>query len=131
MSHLRVRHQAALAALIALCCALTGTSAWAAIAGSCNNPAGGMCIEYNGTGYKDPQRLQRTCEALKATFIAGAGCPTAELVGTCVRSRGDALESTYRYYTRFPGSGVTFTRDKVAAEGQRQCKPPKGEWALN
>ena len=80
---------------------------------------------------RDPQRLQRTCEALKATFIAGTGCPTAELVGTCVRSRGDALESTYRYYTRFPGSGVTFTRDKVAAEGQRQCMPPKGEWALN
>jgi hypothetical protein len=102
----------------------------AAIAGSCNNPAGGMCIEYNGAGYKDSLRLQRTCEALKSTFISGGGCPAAGLVGSCLRSKGEPLESTYRYYTQFPGSGNTFTREKVASEGQRQCKP-KGEWTLN
>jgi hypothetical protein len=98
------------------------------MAGSCNNPAGGMCVEYNGAGYKDAQRLQRTCEAQKATFIAGTGCPMAGRVGTCIRNKGAAQESTYRYYTQFPGGGLAFTREKVAAEGQRQCKPPKGEW---
>ncbi len=122
-------------AVLATCGALLSTvmsgAACAAIAGSCNNPAGGMCIEYSGTSYTDAQKLQRTCEALKSTFIAGAGCPTAGLVGTCVRSKGQASESIYRYYTQFPGSGYTYTREKVASEGQRQCKPPKGEWTLN
>ena len=131
MNHFLVDYRTALFAGVALLCAAQAGSGWAAIAGSCNNPAGGMCIEYNGAGYKDAQRLQRTCEALKSTFIAGAGCPTEELVGTCVRGKGEAMESTYRYYTQFPGSGYAFTREKVASEGQRQCKPPKGDWKLN
>lgn len=131
MSPYAVRCRLALVAVGALFAAIMSSTASAAIAGSCNNPAGGMCIEYSGAGYKDAQKLQRTCEALKSTFIAGAGCPTAGLVGTCVRYKGDALEANYRYYTQFPGSGVTYTREKVATEGQRQCKPPKNEWTPN
>ena len=77
-----------------------------AVIGSCNNPAGGMCIEYTGAGYKDAQPLQRVCEAQKATFLAGAACPTVERVGTCVRHKDKPEESRYRYYTSFPGSGM-------------------------
>lgn len=131
MKHYSVRSRLALIVIGGMFAVAVSSTASAAMAGSCNNPAGGMCIEYNGPGYKDAQKLQRTCEALKSTFIAGAGCPAAGLVGTCVRYKGDALESNYRYYTQFPGSGVTYTREKVATEGQRQCKPPKGEWKMN
>lgn len=103
----------------------------AGIIGSCNNTAGGICVEYTGAGYKDIKSLQRVCEAQTVTFLVGSTCPTGERVGTCVRNKGKPAETLYRYYSNFPGSGPKVSKKGVAAQGQRQCKPPRGEWILD
>lgn len=120
-----------LAGLSGLLLVSASGKASAEIIGSCNNATGGICVEYTGAGYKDIKSLQRVCEAQTVTFLVGSACPTEERVGTCVRNRGKPTETQYRYYSNFPGTGPKVSKKGVAAQGQRQCKPPKGEWILN
>ncbi len=96
------------------------------IAGSCNSPASGFCNEFTGASYK-PAGVERACKRPGVEFLAGA-CPTEGQVGTCLVFKGQNTESYYRYYTGFPGSGVT-PAGGAAAEAERQCtRSLKGEW---
>ncbi len=102
-----------------------GGAASSSIAGSCNNEPSGFCVEYTGAEYQAP-RVQKTCEAQKNTFLAGA-CPAAGRVGSCLVYAGKHSEARYRYYTGFPGFGVTPPQG-VAVAAEEQCRDLKGEW---
>lgn len=106
-----------------------GSTTPAAVAGSCNNVASGMCMEYTGADYQ-VLTMQRLCESQKSTYLIGA-CPTEGLVGSCLWNKGKRSEVTSRYYTTFPGFGVTLLAEGVAAAGEEQCTMVKGEWTLN
>lgn len=100
----------------------------ATIAGSCNNAASGFCNEFTGSSYKSAS-AQRVCEGQKMIFLAGA-CPTEGRVGSCLVYKGKSTESHNRYYTKFPGFGITPTGG-VAAAAESQCTKLKGEWTPN
>jgi hypothetical protein len=97
----------------------------ATVAGSCNNAASGFCNEFTGSSYKAAS-VQRACDGQKMKFQAGA-CPTEGRVGSCLVYKGKNTESRYRYYTNFPGFGVT-PKGGVAAAAESQCTKLKGEW---
>ena len=97
----------------------------ATVAGSCNNAASGFCNEFTGSSYKAAS-VQRVCDGQKMKFQAGA-CPTEGRVGSCLVYKGKKTESRYRYYTNFPGFGVT-PKGGVAAAAESQCSKLKGEW---
>lgn len=102
----------------------------AAIAGSCYVEATGNCSEWVGAEWAQ-LTMNRLCTSQKGTFSAGA-CPTANLVGSCLRDQGKKSASTFFYYTNFPGYGVTLTPDAVAKDGKDQCTQfMKGEWRAN
>ncbi len=94
-------------------------------AGSCDNAASGMCVEYTGAGYT-ALSMQGVCESQKLAFLAGA-CPIEERVGSCLVYKGKRNESHYRYYTGFPGFGIK-PKGGVAAAAEEQCTSLKGEW---
>lgn len=100
----------------------------ATIAGSCNNAASGFCNEFTGSSYKAAS-VQRACERQKMVFLAGA-CPAEGRVGSCLTSKGKSTESHYRYYTKFPGFGIT-PRGGAATAAESQCTDLKGEWTPN
>ena len=105
-----------------------GGSTPATIAGSCNNAASGFCNELTGSAYKAGS-VQRVCDGQKMVFLAGA-CPTEGRVGSCLVYKGKNTESHYRYYTKFPGLGIT-PKGGVAAAAESQCTRLKGEWTPN
>lgn len=101
----------------------------AEIIGSCNVPATGNCTEWIGSAWKGPT-LDRLCASQNGTYLPGAKCPVEGQVGACLRDKGNDQESRFVYYTAFPGYGMKFTPEKVAASGERQCtKFMKGEWS--
>lgn len=107
--------------------ATSNTTAPTHIAGSCNNEAGGFCVEYTGADYQS-SRVEKTCTSQKNIFIAGS-CPAADRVGTCLVYKGKRSEAYYRYYSGFPGYGVT-PKEGVVAAGKEQCAKLKGDWIL-
>ena len=95
------------------------------IAGSCNSEANGFCVEYTGADYQ-LSRVEKSCASQKTAFIAGP-CPAADRVGTCLVYKGKRSEAYYRYYSGFPGYGVT-PKEGVVAAGKEQCAQLKGDW---
>ncbi len=95
------------------------------IAGSRQNEAGGFCVEYTGADYQSA-RVEKTCTSQKNAFIAGA-CPAGGRVGTCVVYKGKRSEASYRYYSGFPGYGIT-PKEGVVVASQDQCGKLKGAW---
>ena len=107
-------------------CGGGGASNTAVIAGSCNTPANGFCVEY-GAGYKE-LTLDRLCKSQKGEHSTGA-CPVEGRAGSCLVKKGEKSASTYRYYAGFPGYGVTPPKG-VAAAAKEQCvNSIKGEWS--
>jgi len=105
-----------------------GGSSTPALAGSCQNTAGGFCVEYTGADYK-AMKMPRICEGQKLVFLTDA-CPTEGRVGSCLSFKGKNSESTFRYYNGFPGFGVKPVGG-VAAAAESQCATLKGEWLAN
>ena len=103
-------------------------NAYGAVAGSCNNSAGGFCNEFNGSAYK-ADKVQKSCQQQGMKFLSGT-CPVAERIGTCVVYQGTNSESRYRYYGNFPGYGIK-PKNGVSSEAARQCGKLKGVWSVN
>ena len=113
------------AAVLPLASCSDGGSSGSPTAGSCDNAASGMCVEYTGAGYT-ALSMQRVCESQKLAFLAGA-CPIEGRVGSCLVYKGKRNESHYRYYTGFPGFGIK-PKGGVAAAAEEQCTSLKGGW---
>lgn len=106
-------------------CGSSGNTDKAAIAGSCNTPANGICVEY-GADYEG-LTLDRLCKSQKGEHSTGA-CPAAGRAGSCLVNTGKKGAATYHYYDGFPGYGVT-PPEGVAAAAKEQCvNSVKGEW---
>ncbi|MFO0609787.1 MAG: hypothetical protein U0324_41900 [Polyangiales bacterium] len=72
--------------------------------GSCNVPAGGICVDFTGSAWRTPSAAQSFCTQLGqsagATATYGSGrCATTSRVGLCVRGAGSVQEAYQAFYS--------------------------------
>ena len=101
----------------------------AAGAGSCDNAASGMCVEYTGAKWTAPS-MRRICTGQRLVYLEGT-CPAKGRVGRCsLASKGKGSESVNHYYGGFPGYGQK-PRQGPAVAAAEQCTRLKGQWTSN